>query len=283
MLRPGVRHILTATFFFALMQVGVKALPRLPFQEVVLFRALISLALAWVILKRHGLHALGRNKPVLLLRGFCGAFALILFFYTLQTIPLATAVTLQYLSPIFTVLFASAIMKENATWRQWASFAAAMGGVVLVKGFDPRVALFDLFLGVLSAMFSGLAYNFVRKLKDSDDPLVVVFYFPLVTVPVIFPFALGNWIWPTPLEWLILLFVGICTQIAQMNMTRAYQAERASDITIYNYLGIIYAIVFGLLLFGEGVEPLAYLGITIVVVTVTLGSWKKNGRAVSTS
>jgi drug/metabolite transporter (DMT)-like permease len=281
MLRPGVRHILLATFFFALMQVGVKALPRLPFQEVVLFRAIISVTLAWIILKRQGLSALGRNKPVLLLRGFCGAFALILFFYTLQTIPLATAVTLQYLSPIFTILFAAAIMKENATWRQWVSFAVAMGGVVLVKGFDPRVALFDLFLGVLSALFSGLAYNFVRKLKDSDDPLVVVFYFPLVTIPVILPFSFGTWIWPTPLEWLIVLFVGVCAQIAQMFMTRAYQAERASDITIYNYLGIIYAIVFGLLLFNEAVEPLAYLGIGVVVVAVTLGSWKKNGRVLS--
>lgn len=255
------------------MQVGVKTLQRLPVQEIVFFRALIILFIAWFMIKRKGLSPFGNNKLFLLLRGLTGAVALLLFFYILQQIPLATAVTLQYLSPIFTILFAGVIMKESASWRQWLAFIIAMGGVILVKGFDPRISMLNLAFGLASAMFSGLAYNFIRKLKDYDDPDVIVFYFPLVTIPVVFPFLLTSWVWPSGWEWLVLLFVGVCTLIAQMAMTRAYQLEKASDVIIFKYLGIIFALAFGYLLFGEVLQPLSLVGIVIVVAGVLLGSW----------
>lgn len=271
-MRPGVRHILTATLFFALMQIGVKSLTRLPAQEIVFFRAFVSLVICWVLLKRKGISPAGNHKPFLLLRGLCGAAALILFFYVLQRMPLATAVTLQYLSPIFTVLFAVLIMKETTSARQWLAFLVAVVGVALVKGLDPRVSLLDLSLGVASAMFSGLAYNFIRKLKDYDDPLVVVFYFPLVTVPIITPVVIFTWVWPTPWELFMLTAIGTCVQIAQVAMTRAYQLEKAADITIFNYLGVLYAIAFGYLFFAEPLLPLSAVGIALVIAGVYLGT-----------
>ena len=278
-IRPGVRNILVATFFFALMQIAVKLLGRLPTAEIVFFRALIALVICWVMLRRRGISPAGNHKLYLILRGVCGATALFLFFYTLQRMPLATAVTLQYLSPIFTILFAIFIMRESTSARQWLAFIIAVVGVALVKGFDPRVSLLDLGLGVAAAVFSGLAYNFVRKLKDHDDPLVVVFYFPLVTVPLVLPFMIVTWVWPEPWEWMVLALVGVCTQVAQIAMTHAYQLEKASDITIYNYLGVLYAIVFGLIFFGEWLEPLSALGILVVIAGVYLGTkGVKSGR-----
>lgn len=271
-LSPGARLALTATFFFSLMQIGVKSLDRLPAAEIVFFRALLLLLISFGMIMRKGLKPFGNNKPLLLARGLCGAIALFLFFYTLKHIPLATAVTLQYLSPIFTILFAMWIMKERTVARQWLAFAVAMAGVLLVKGFDPRVSFFHMGLGVLSATFSGLAYNFIRKLKDHDHPLIVVMYFPLVTIPVVIPFLIGQWIWPTPWEWLVIVFVGICTQIAQISMTYSYQLEKASDVTIYKYTGIIYALAWGFFIFGEGLELLSLFGMIVVIGGVYLGS-----------
>lgn len=271
-IRPGVRLILTATLFFSFMQLGVKTLNRLPPEEIVFFRALVALVISYVMIRRKGLPLFGNNKPLLLARGLSGAIALFLFFYSLQHLPLATAVTLQYLSPVFTIFFAMFIMKENTSLRQWLAFGVALGGVVLIRGFDTSVSIVDMSIGIISAMFSGLAYNFIRKLKDYDDPLTVVFYFPLVSIPVVLPFLFNTWIWPTAIEWATLIMVGVFTQVAQISMTKAYQLEKASDITIYKYTGIIFAISYGILFFDEIPTLMSVLGMAIVVTGVYLGS-----------
>lgn len=253
------------------MQISVKAV-NLPSEEIVFFRAIVSLAICVVMIRRKGIPMLGHNKKWLILRGLFGAVALYMFFHTLQNMPLATAVTLQYLSPIFTVFFAIFLLNERASRRQWLAFMLALSGVFLVKGFDPDISIVDMIIGIVSAMFSGLAYNSIRKLKDTDDPLVVVLYFPLLTIPIITPLMLVNWVWPQGWDWAMLLFIGICTQIAQVYMTKAYQSEKAADITIYKYTGIIYAISFGFFMFGEVPELLSLVGMVIVVLGVYLGS-----------
>lgn len=274
MIRPGVRLILIATLFFSFMQLGVKTLQRLPPEQIVLFRAVVTLIISYVMIRRKGLPLFGNNKPLLFARGLCGAIALFLFFYTLQHLPLATAVILQYLSPIFTIFFAMFIMGEKTALRQWIAFGIALGGVIVIRGFDPNIELIPMLLGLVSAMFSGLAYNFIRKLKDYDDPLTVVFYFPLMSVPIVVPFLFKTWIWPTWIEWLTLILVGVFTQVAQVSMTKAYQMEKASDITIFKYTGIIFAISYGVIFFNEIPTVMSMAGMAVVVFGVWFGSRK---------
>ncbi|MBD3402995.1 EamA family transporter [candidate division GN15 bacterium] len=264
--------MLIATFMFALMQVGVKWLKHIPSYEIVFFRAIVSLVVCWVLLKRAGISPWGNNKPLLIARGAAGTVALTTFFYTLQAMPLASAVTIQYLSPIFTIIIAGIMLKEPPRPIQWIFFVISFAGVLMIKGFDPRVAPLDVGLGVMAAMFSGLAYNFIRKVRNDDHHLVVVFYFPLVTVPVIGTYTAFNWVMPNPLDWVILLIIGICVTIAQVYMTRAYQADRASNISNFNYLGVVFALAFGLTIFGEHIEPLAFGGIVLIVFGTLMSS-----------
>jgi drug/metabolite transporter (DMT)-like permease len=109
-------------------------------------------------------------------------------------------------------------------------------------------------------------------LKDYDHPLVVVLYFPLVTVPVVGPFTYLTWVMPEPLDWLILIIIGIAVTAAQIYMTRAYQADKAANISNYNYLGSVYAIVLGWALFGEMMGTLSLVGIALIIAGVVLGS-----------
>jgi len=102
---PAV-HMLLSTFFFSLMNLSIKFVPHIPAFELILFRSVISLVLSYGLIHYKGLNPLGNNRKFLLLRGFFGMLSLTTFFFTLQKLPLASAVTLQYLSPIFTVLFA---------------------------------------------------------------------------------------------------------------------------------------------------------------------------------
>jgi drug/metabolite transporter (DMT)-like permease len=132
-----------------------------------------------------------------------------------------------------------------------------------------------LILGVLSAMFSGLAYNAVRKLKDSDHPLVVVFYFPLVALPVSAIACYFNWMMPLGIDWLWLMLIGVFTQIAQVNLTYALQNERMASISGLNYLGIVYALLFGYFLFGESYNWIVLIGIFLVLTGVLLNFFIK--------
>jgi drug/metabolite transporter (DMT)-like permease len=250
------------------MNVGVKYIQHIPAYEIVFFRALVSLIVGYALIKRERLNPWGNNKPLLIFRGIAGTIALMLYFYTLQNMPLASAVTIQYLSPIFTILIAGIMLKEPARPVQWLFFAISFIGVVMIKGFDVRITALGLVIGIASAFFSGIAYNFIRKLKDHDHHLVVVFYFPLVTVPTIGLYTLFNWVTPVVTDWLILLLIGLATTVAQIYMTKAYQIERAANISNYNYLGTIYALILGYFLFGELIGAPALLGIGLIIIGV---------------
>jgi len=262
--------MLLAGAFFSLMNVSVKYISHLPAIEIVMFRSLFSFVVTYLFLKRKRIPPFGNNKKLLILRGITGSVGLIAFFYTLQNIPLASAVTIQYTSPIFTSLLGILIVKEKVKPMQFLYFAIAFGGVILIEGFDPRISSWWLSIGIISALFSGLAYNIIRKLSTSEHPLVIVFYFPLVTLPVVTFISFFKWVQPQGWDWLILLGIGIFTQLAQYYMTMAYQNAQLSKIASLNYIGIVYALGFGFLFFNETYDILIYMGMLMVLAGVIL-------------
>ncbi len=267
--------MLGSTLAFSFMQICVKYLPHIPPSELILFRSLISLVLSIAILQKLKIPILGNNRKVLLLRGAFGTTALLMFFHTIQNIPLASAVTIQYLSPIFTALFASIFLKEKMQIKQWIYFGISFAGVALIKGFDERISLTYMVLGICSAVFSGMAYTCIRKLKDSEHHLVVVLYFPLVSIPIMSIVTYFNWVLPEGKDWLILLLMGIFTQIAQVLMTKGIQSGIANKIISLKYVGTIYALGIGYILFGESYGIMSLIGILMVLSGVILNIRKK--------
>jgi drug/metabolite transporter (DMT)-like permease len=273
--KKGIFYMLGSTLAFALMQICVKYLPHIPAHELILFRSIISIVLSVAMLQKLGIPLLGNNKKVLLMRGIFGTTALLLFFYTLQNIPLASAVTLQYLSPIFTALFAAIFLKEKMQIKQWLYFGVSFAGVALIKGFDERISLTFMLIGICSAMFSGMAYTCIRQLKDTEHPVVVVLYFPLVAIPIMSVLSYLNWVTPQGIDWLYLLLMGLFTQIAQILMTKGIQSGLANKMISLKYVGTIYALAIGYILFGESYGIMSLLGIAMVISGVVLNLWKK--------
>ena len=262
--------MLIATVFFSLMNLSVKMLPHIPAIEIVFFRSLVSFVLSWLILKRKKIPLFGNNKKLLISRGVTGALALMMYFYTLQRIPLATAVTLQYLSPIFTTLIGIYFVRERIRWLQILFFMLSFAGIVMIEGFDPRLTVVFTLIGVLSAFFSGISYNIIRRLSTSEHPLVIVFYFPLVTLPVAGIWSALTWVQPKAWDWALLILVGVLTQFAQFYMTKSYQNEKLANVANLNYLGIIYALGLGYVFFEETFSLLTFLGMALVLVGVIL-------------
>jgi len=275
----GVIYMLLASFIFTLMKVFVKLIPHIPAIEIILFRSIISFFISLYFLRRQRVSVWGNNRLVLLGRGVAGAIALVTYFSLLQQIPLATASTLQYLSPIFTTVIGIFLVGEKTKPVQFLFFALSFVGILVIQGFDPRISSMHLAMGILASLFMGLAYNFIRKLKNSEHPLVIIFYFPLVMLPISAVWSSFIWVQPTGWDWLVLIAVGLCTQVAQFLMTKSYQQEELNKVSILSYISIIYSLTFGYFIFDETYDWIIYGGMALVLSGVILNVLLKNRAA----
>lgn len=277
--RPGVLYMLASALAFAGMTAFVKlAAQRLPSQEVVAARAAISLVLSLAWLRQAGVSPLGRRRGLLLLRGVFGFAGLSCVYYAVAHLPLAEATVLQYLHPVFTAGLAALVLHE-ALGRRWlAGTLVSLAGVALVArpgplggagwGLDP----FATGVAVAGAFLSGCAYVTVRRLAREEHPLVIVLYFPMVTLPATLPGLLRDGVWPRGPEWGWLAGVGVLAQLGQVWLTRGLQHEPAARATALAYLQVVFAAVLGFAVFGDVPGPLVALGAVAVLAGALLAS-----------
>jgi drug/metabolite transporter (DMT)-like permease len=259
-----------STLAFALANVFVKQVSHIPAMEIVFFRCALATVLCFAGLYRAKADWKGSNRKLLLLRGLFGTSALFFFFTTLQNIPLASAMTIQYLSPIFTSIIAIFVLKEGVKRLQWLFYAIAFSGVLLIERFDARVSLFYLGLGVFSAFCSGVAYNLVRGLRGKEHPLTVVLHFQLVGAVLGLFSLFFDWRTPAGWDWLYLALIGVFSQLGQIFLTNALQRERVAGVAIVNYTGLVYGLLIGSFVFLEPQSAESLSGMLLVVFGVLL-------------
>jgi drug/metabolite transporter (DMT)-like permease len=279
----GIAFMLLAVVFFSGMNASVKMLHHLPAHELIFWRSIISFSISFAILKRLGIALPGNNKKWLIMRGLAGTAALLLFFLSLRLMPLATASTVQYLSPIFTVLFAGWINQQKVPHKQWWAFSVAFLGVLCIKGFDQTVSMKALGIGIASAAIAGLAYNAIIKCKDTDHPVVIMIYFPLMSLPFMAAACLWQWVTPQGSDWWYILVMGLTAQVAQYCTTRALQSDDAARVAPWNYVGAILAVINGYIFFGEPFGWMSALGMAIVVLALIWSARIKSQAAAQSS
>lgn len=247
-----------------------------PGHELVLARSIVTFVISWSIIRYRGISMWGVNKKWLLIRSLAGTTALTIFFYTIHHIPLAIAIVVQNLSPIFTVILAMFILKERVRTLQWFFIVMSFFGVALIA-YDQlgqgdsnfgEVSFFWLGMGMVSAFISGIAYTAIMKLRTTDSPIVIVMYFPMLAIPLMTILCFFEFTVPQGIEWLILLTIGVFTQFAQIYMTKAFHQGTAAGIIPFKYLSIIYAFLVGYFFFGEKLSWTVDVGIAIVLIGV---------------
>lgn len=184
---------------FSLMTVCVKHLGgALPVAEIVFVRSLISIAITLAMLRRVQVSPWGQQRSLLLVRGLLGTTALLFFFEALARLPLAAATLLQYTYPTLTAISAWLLLGEPIRRRIGLAVLLGWLGVMLVVQPDwigssvaglPAMAVV---IGLGGALLTALAYVSVRQLSAHEHPLVIVFYFPFVSVPATLPFFWGS-------------------------------------------------------------------------------------------
>jgi drug/metabolite transporter (DMT)-like permease len=268
---------------FSLMGVCVKHVgSRIPAAEVVLVRALVSVVLSWLLVRRAGISPWGQRRGLLVLRGAIGSVALLCVYIALTELPLASATVLQYLYPTFTALLAWLVLGEPIGRRVLLAVLVGWTGVLLVArpgqllgaagslAGATTLAGPAVLIAVAGAFCTALAYVSVRSLARSEHPLVIVFYFPLVAVPLSLPLVLLNPVWPTPLELLWLLGVGVFTQLGQVFLTSSLVALPAARATAISYVQVAFAGIWGWLLFGELVDGWTVAGAALVLAATLI-------------
>lgn len=275
--RSGVVHMVHAALWFAVMSTLVKlASERLPTMQIVFARGFVTLGLAAASLVHARKSPFGGRSGLLFLRGLIGSCALICFYAAVVHLPLAEATVVHQTAPLWTALLAAWLLHERLRPRIVVALLGAFAGVLMIArpswlfGGGPAAPLpwEFAFVALLGAMLSAIAYVTVRRLGRTEDPLVVVFWFPLVTVPMTAPFALPQWSWPTWQEWLLLLGIGASTQIAQVELTRGLAKEAAGRATAVGYLQVAFATLFGAVVFGALPDAWSWAGMATIVVSL---------------
>lgn len=250
--------------------------------ELVFFRCIVSLSISATIIKMRGIPFFGNNRKWLLIRGLAGATGLTLFFFTLTHLPLAIATVVQYTSPIFTIVFAIYLNNQRVRPIQWLFFLLSIIGVAIIgfgKGDMTNFNPVWILVGLISATFSGIAYNAIIKCSKTDEPVTVVMYFPLVATPIMFvALLIHGYVIPQGIEWLLILAIGALTQIAQITMTRAFNSEAAEKVAPIKYIGAVYAVLIGLFVFEETLSLYASIGISFVILGVLLNTFFKSRK-----
>lgn len=274
----GVRHMVAAAFFFSLMSLVVKTLGTgVPTAQVVFARSVVMMAIVVVMIRRAGVPLWGNRRRYLTLRGLAGFSALFCFFYAVPRLPLADVTVIHFTNPVFTAVFAAVALGESMGRREVAGLVTSLAGVVLIARpsflFGTSGAFLDpvaVGAALLGAVLSSVAYTTVRKLRETDHHLVIIFYFTLVSVPASLPLMWGHAVWPTPVQWLLLATVGVVTFIAQVFLTRGLHRERAGRAMAISYVQVIFAAAWGLLLFREVPDAAGIAGAVLVFTGIVI-------------
>src|SRR4030066_234616 len=252
--------MLVAGFLFGCMGVFVKlGAAHFSYIELVFYRSFFGLLLVYGIMRQQHVGIATRHWRNHLWRGLSGSVALALFFYCITVLPLATAVTLNYTTPLFLTLLTMLVFKDRFHLPLTIAIGVGFCGVVLL--LHPTLQQDQLLpglLGLISGFLAGVAYLNVKQLALIGEPAArVVFYFSLIATVGSGAWMLFDQVHAITLPDLaILLGLGSTATFAQLAMTYAHRVGNTLVVSSLAYSTIVFASLFGILLWNE-VLPLS--------------------------
>ncbi len=264
----GIIHMIIAQFLFVSAWATIKSIDAtFPLFEITFFRGIIAVLLLAPVMKIKYRGFSGKNTKVLFMRALFGFGGLTASFYAMRHMALGNSTTLFNTLPIFVSILAPFLLNERLNKLQLIFVIMAFIGVLFViqpdqSMFSP-IALISLSSGLLAAT----AMICVRKLKDTDPPIRITFYFTafvcLASIPLMWPvFTI-----PTGMQLIKLIYIGISTTFGQVLMANAYRFGNAAIIAPFSYAAVIGSYVVGILLFSEIPNTYSIIGAVIVVLS----------------
>ena len=271
----GILFILSAAFFFSLMTVFVRLSGDVPTMQKAFFRNIVAAFLAAFILMRSGEKFYIPRTSLLdmFLRCSIGTMGILCNFWAVDHMRIADANILNKLSPFFAILMSIFILKERPNRVEWLSVLLAFIGAAFVAKPGAGIASFPALVAILGGFTAGTAYTYVRKLGLSGvKGPVIVFSFSVFSTLILLPNIFLNYHPMSVKQFVFLVLAGCSAAIAQLSVTAAYQNAPARDISVFDYSQVVYAAMFGFLLWGEIPDAWSFLGYAIIIGTA-FGKW----------
>mgnify|MGYP000981599326 CR=1 FL=1 len=267
--KMGIFLMTLSALFFSIIQVIVNVTgDRIPLMEQVFFRNIVSLAICFVVIKRNRLSMFGEKKyqPLLFVRSGFGLLGLVSLFYAASRAAQADVTILSKLSPFLITIFAYLFLKEQIAKIQVPALFIAFGGAFFVVNPVFQSNPFPLFIAFLCALFSSVSYTLLAYFKDKVDGMTVIMHFSTFCAVVSLPFFISDFTLPSLTDFFLLLLIGICGGCGQISLTYAYRVAPASEVSIYNYSGILFSALLGYLVLGETLSASSLLGGALVIL-----------------
>lgn len=276
MTRPILQAILAIALLSA-MDAAIKALvARLPVWEVTFLRYLVGSAwmlalLAWARPARPSGEALKAN----LVRAVVVVVTATSFFYALGELPLAETLVLSFISPACTALLAALLLGERPDRKVLGALAAGFAGVLVIAAGGLEYGTVDgppktgSLLGVSAVIVAAIGYsasNVLLRARARHDPVVTIVAIQNIAPALILaPPAAHVWVAPGATDWPLIGLVGTLGVAGHLILAQAYAAEEATRLAPLDYTALVWAVLFGTLVFGEVPGPAVWLGGALII------------------
>ncbi|MBA3837540.1 MAG: DMT family transporter [Sphingomonas sp.] len=272
----------TSVFAFAIMGAMIKLAEAggAHLAETMFFRQLFALVpvTLWIS-AGPGLSSIRtRRIGAHILRTGLGLVSMSFVFGTILLLPLAESTTLQFTLPIWATILGAVLLSERVGWHRWGAVIMGFVGVLIITQPGAGMAGWGIATGLIGALLSAGVSILLRQIGKTEGAATTVFWFSALSVP---PTAIAFAITASPhpaQTWLLLALVGMCGGIAQMLMTASLKLGPVSLVVPMDYTGLVWATLFGWVLFDVLPGWSTWLGAPFVIGSGLYIVWREHVR-----
>ena len=266
----GILCMVLSSMAFAMMQILIAlTAKRIPVFEQMLFRNLVTTGIAYWAIRQKRVTPFGKkeNRKMLLARSVFGFLGMFCLFYATSIGNQGEVAILSKLSPFIVIFCAMFFLKEKPKRFQTVAMIIALTGAAVTA--NPKFGTVGIasVMAFLSSVFAGIAYFCVGALKGKEDPQIIVFVFSAFTTVLTAILMLFDFVVPSALDFLLLAGIGLMAAVGQMGLTYSYSYAKASEVSVFNYAGIPFSMIFGFLILSQPIKTTTFIGSVLVILS----------------
>jgi drug/metabolite transporter (DMT)-like permease len=258
----GIGFSVMAAFVKLAGQAGINAF------EITFFRCLFGFVMLLPFVAKAGVSSLRtQHMKAHVWRSVLGIVAMACSYLGIAKLELATYTALSFTKPLFAVVLAVIILKEEVRWRRWAATLVGFLGVLVMM--RPGSQAFDVWalLALADAFSIAILITILKRLPASETPLIMLFYYGIIATTLVAPPAFYFWQWPQPIEWVYLVIIGATGALSQYWWILAFKAGEASAVAPFDYLRLLFAGAIGYFAFSELPDSWTLLGAALIIAS----------------
>ena len=265
----GFLYMFLSVCAFSVMDLIVKWSDNYPLGQVIFFRGFFGLVLYYFVIPKERLKDFYVTKRPMLhfSRCFFGLMALLSIFTALRNLPLATVVSISFAAPIFTTIFSIFFLSEKVGYFRWLAVIVGFVGIIIIS--EPGLSSLNAYYIFPVIFVLGMSYVAIsiRQLSSTEPVWLISLYFSAaITLAGLFTIPYG-WLMPNLKDLILLSFIGIFGGVANLWLSQSYKFSEVSLVTPLKYLALVFAIIFGYLIWDEIPTIKTLVGATLVIVS----------------